>query len=112
MSTNPSILYHPLRNHIYRLKLAAVSFAHDGGALGLLVLLGLGNPRRDTRLSRTAPVLLFLTTPYVRPHGLGGLLANHLPRRACIVMAIFTLHLPVEGRPPAIAEMMPRNTIY
>lgn len=42
-------------------------------------------------LGRTALVLLFLTTPYVRPHGLGSLLANHLPRRACIVMVIVTL---------------------
>ncbi len=42
-------------------------------------------------LGRTALVLLFLTTPYVRPHGLGSPLANHLPRRACIVMVIFTL---------------------
>lgn len=42
-------------------------------------------------LGRTALVWLFLTTPYVRPHGLGGLLANHLPRRACLVMVIFTL---------------------
>lgn len=42
-------------------------------------------------LGRTALVLLFLTTPYVRSHGLGSLLANHLPRRACIVMVIVTL---------------------
>lgn len=42
-------------------------------------------------LGRTALVLLFLTTPYVRPHGLGGLLANHLPRRACIAMVMVTL---------------------
>ena len=42
-------------------------------------------------LGRTALVLLFLTTPYVRPHGLGSLLANHLPRRTCIAMVIFTL---------------------
>lgn len=40
---------------------------------------------------RTALVLLFLTTPYVRPHGLGNLLANYLPRRACAVVVIFTL---------------------
>ncbi len=42
-------------------------------------------------LGRTALVLLFLTTPYVRPHGLGSLLANHLPRRACVLAVILTL---------------------
>lgn len=42
-------------------------------------------------LGRTTLVFLFLTTPYVRPHGLGSLLANHLPRRACWVVACVTL---------------------
>ena len=42
-------------------------------------------------LGRTVLVLLFLTTPYVRPQGLGSLLANHLPRRACTLDVIFTL---------------------
>jgi adenosylcobinamide-GDP ribazoletransferase len=42
-------------------------------------------------LGRTALILLFLTTPYVRPHGLGSLLANHLPRRACALVVILTL---------------------
>ena len=42
-------------------------------------------------LGRTALVLLFLTTPYVRPHGLGSLLANHLPRHACITVVMLTL---------------------
>lgn len=39
-------------------------------------------------LGRTALVLLFLTTTYVRPLGLGSLLANHLPRRACTIVVI------------------------
>ncbi|PCH60997.1 MAG: adenosylcobinamide-GDP ribazoletransferase [Gammaproteobacteria bacterium] len=42
-------------------------------------------------LGRTTLVVLFLTTPYVRPNGLGSLLANHLPRRACIIVILFTL---------------------
>lgn len=42
-------------------------------------------------LSRTALVLLFLTTPYVRPQGLGSVLASHLPRRACVLAVAFTL---------------------
>lgn len=42
-------------------------------------------------LGRTALVLLFLTTPYVRPQGLGSVLASHLPRRACALAAVFTL---------------------
>lgn len=42
-------------------------------------------------LGRTALVLLFLTTPYVRENGLGSLLANHLPRRASTGIVMFTL---------------------
>lgn len=42
-------------------------------------------------LGRTALVLLFLTTPYVRPQGLGSVLASHLPRRACVLAVVFTL---------------------
>ena len=42
-------------------------------------------------LGRTALVLLFLTTPYVRPNGLGSLLANHMPRRTSIVILLITL---------------------
>lgn len=42
-------------------------------------------------LGRTALVLLFLTTPYVRPQGLGSVLASHLPRNACTLAVIFTL---------------------
>jgi len=35
--------------------------------------------------------LLFLTTPYVRPGGLGEALAKHAPRRAVIMMLLATL---------------------
>jgi len=42
-------------------------------------------------LGRTALVLLFLTTPYVRESGLGSLLAKHLPRRARLGIVFFTL---------------------
>ncbi|CAH1387366.1 adenosylcobinamide-GDP ribazoletransferase [Candidatus Nitrotoga sp. M5] len=42
-------------------------------------------------LGRTALVLLFLTTPYVRENGLGSLLAKHLPRRASLGIVFFTL---------------------
>lgn len=42
-------------------------------------------------LGRASLVVLFLTTPYVRAHGLGSLLANHLPRRACTLVVVFTL---------------------
>jgi adenosylcobinamide-GDP ribazoletransferase len=33
-------------------------------------------------------VALFLTTPYVRPGGLGSVLAQHMPRGACLAMLI------------------------
>lgn len=42
-------------------------------------------------LGRTALVLLFLTTPYVRSQGLGSVLVSHLPRNACILAVTFTL---------------------
>ena len=42
-------------------------------------------------LGRTALVLLFLTTPYVRENGLGSLLSNQLPRRACGVMTLLVV---------------------
>lgn len=39
-------------------------------------------------LGRVALPLLFLTTPYVRPGGLGSALARHLPRRAGMVVVL------------------------
>lgn len=42
-------------------------------------------------LGRTALVLLFLTTPYVRRHGIGRPIADHAPRRACMAVLLFTL---------------------
>ncbi|MDT8451651.1 MAG: adenosylcobinamide-GDP ribazoletransferase [Gammaproteobacteria bacterium] len=42
-------------------------------------------------LGRSTLILLFLTTPYVRAHGLGSLLADHLPRHACIAAVFFTV---------------------
>lgn len=38
--------------------------------------------------ARTALPLLFLTTPYVRPGGLGAALAAHLPRRAAMIVVV------------------------
>ncbi|HEU0283028.1 MAG TPA: adenosylcobinamide-GDP ribazoletransferase, partial [Gallionella sp.] len=42
-------------------------------------------------LARSAMPLLFLTTPYVRPAGLGSALAQHAPRRAMALMLLATL---------------------
>ncbi|MBI5437937.1 MAG: adenosylcobinamide-GDP ribazoletransferase [Nitrosomonadales bacterium] len=42
-------------------------------------------------LARSAMPLLFITTPYVRPGGLGDAFARHAPRRAVIVMLLATL---------------------
>lgn len=39
-------------------------------------------------LARTLLPLLFLTTPYVRPGGLGAVLAAHLPRRAAMIVVM------------------------
>jgi adenosylcobinamide-GDP ribazoletransferase len=64
------------------LKFAALEHAiarHDWIALALAPMLG-----------RVAPLLLFLTTPYVRPGGLGSELARHLPRRGGMAMLSVT----------------------
>ena len=42
-------------------------------------------------LARSAMPLLFITTPYVRPGGLGAALAQHAPHRAVTVMLLATL---------------------
>jgi adenosylcobinamide-GDP ribazoletransferase len=42
-------------------------------------------------LARSAVPLLFLTTPYVRPGGLGDALAKHAPRRAMILVLLAVL---------------------
>jgi adenosylcobinamide-GDP ribazoletransferase len=39
-------------------------------------------------LGRTVLPLLFLTTPYVRPGGLGSALAEHLPRKTAMVVIV------------------------
>ena len=70
------------------LKFAALAYLVPNGHWEILIVIPV--------LGRTAVVWLFLTTPYVRPHGLGGLLANHLPRRACIVMVIRGFNFEVQ----------------
>lgn len=60
-----------------------------------LVQLLYADPREALVLApvagRAAVVYLFLTTPYVRVHGLGSVLTKHLPRRACAVAVAATL---------------------
>ncbi|WP_183006536.1 MULTISPECIES: adenosylcobinamide-GDP ribazoletransferase, partial [unclassified Pseudomonas] len=49
-------------------------------------------------LARVALPLLFLTTPYARPGGLGQALADHLPRRALPwVLALNAALMPLTG---------------
>lgn len=65
--------------------LAVLIAAQDWLALLLVPMLG-----------RVAVVLLFLTTPYVRPQGIGEAQAHHLPQRAAAaVIAAGALALPV-----------------
>jgi len=65
---------------ILLIKFAALEtiLATGGGSLLLLAPV----------LGRVALPLLFLTTPYVRPGGLGSVLAQHLPRRAGMVVVL------------------------
>ncbi len=68
---------------ILLIKFAALAQLLANDAWGLIVLVPV--------LGRTALVLLFLTTPYVRSQGLGSLLASNLPRSACTLSAATTL---------------------
>lgn len=70
------------------LKFAALQTLVAAGAWQALLLAPL--------LGRGVVPLLFLTTPYVRPGGLGAALATHLPRRAAIGVVLATaLAVPV-----------------
>jgi adenosylcobinamide-GDP ribazoletransferase len=71
------------------LKFAAIASLLSQQALRPLVLAPL--------LGRSALVALFLTTPYVRPGGLGALLAQHMPRGACLAMLIGIASLTALG---------------
>jgi adenosylcobinamide-GDP ribazoletransferase len=71
------------------LKFAATASLLSQQALTPLILAPL--------LGRSALVALFLTTPYVRPGGLGALLAQHMPRGACLAMLIGVASLSVLG---------------
>ncbi len=62
------------------LKFAALESLLSQQATSLLIAAPL--------LGRAALVALFLTTPYVRQGGLGSLLAQHLPRTACLAMLL------------------------
>ena len=46
-------------------------------------------------LGRTTLVLLFITTPYVRPKGLGSPLAEHLPRGAGLTLVLLTFAIVI-----------------
>ncbi len=71
------------------LKFTAIASLLSQQALTPLILTPL--------LGRSALVALFLTTPYVRPGGLGALLAQHMPRSACLAMLIGVASLTVLG---------------
>ncbi|MBS4099269.1 MAG: adenosylcobinamide-GDP ribazoletransferase [Sulfuricella sp.] len=65
------------------LKFAALTVLLERGDGSLLVLAPL--------LGRCALPALFLTTNYVRPGGLGDVLARHMPRRATYIVVLATL---------------------
>lgn len=59
-------------------------------------------------IGRAAVPVLFLTTPYVRPGGLGAALAQHLPRGGAIAVAAVSAAVPVlvlgwRGAAPVLA---------
>jgi adenosylcobinamide-GDP ribazoletransferase len=65
------------------LKFAALhQLATNGEWLGLVIA---------PVLARTALPVLFLTTPYVRPAGLGSALSKHLPRRTGAFVVALTV---------------------
>lgn len=67
---------------ILLLKFAALAALSADGASWSILLAAL--------LSRTALPLLFLTTPYVRPGGLGSALSAHLPRKTAAATVALT----------------------
>ncbi len=67
------------------LKFAALAALLQGGELLALLVI--------PPLARSGVALLFVTTPYVRPGGLGDALANHAPRLPVIVAALAVIGL-------------------
>ena len=61
-------------------KFAALQVLLTGDACSVLLLAPV--------LGRTVIVLLLITTPYVRPDGLGSRYANYLPRWSCSVLVL------------------------
>jgi adenosylcobinamide-GDP ribazoletransferase len=64
-------------------KFVALTRLVPAGAWALLLIVPL--------IARSALVLLFLTTDYVRAQGLGSALARHLPRTACKAAILVSL---------------------
>ncbi|MBI5451300.1 MAG: adenosylcobinamide-GDP ribazoletransferase [Gammaproteobacteria bacterium] len=57
-------------------------------------------------LARTALILLFLTTPYIRPSGMGSTLAAYLPRRpAWIIITMIMSALSIIALPGSLIIM-------
>ena len=79
------------------LKFAALQTLVVAGAWPALLLAPL--------LGRGVVPLLFITTPYVRPGGLGSAMAAHLPRYASMgVVLATTLAVPIlAGKPGVLA---------
>lgn len=76
------------------LKFAAIFTLLESGYLIFLLLIPM--------LGRAQVLLLFLTTPYVRPGGMGSVLADHLPNvlmwiALLIVVAIWTFMAKIQG---------------
>jgi adenosylcobinamide-GDP ribazoletransferase len=69
------------------LKFSALQSLLAQGAIGLLVVAPL--------IGRTALVALLLTTPYVRPQGLGSRLTKEMPRRASLAVILLTILLVI-----------------
>lgn len=64
-------------------------------------------------LGRVAVPLLFLTTPYVRPGGLGDVLAKHIPRRAAWVVVVITaVIVAMQGRVGVLAMVIAALTFF
>ncbi|MFZ5958331.1 adenosylcobinamide-GDP ribazoletransferase [Pseudomonas knackmussii] len=81
---------------ILLLKFAAIITLLEKGHLWPLLL--------APWLARTALPLLFLTTPYARPGGLGQALSDHLPRRALPwMLGLNVLLMPLTGLTGVVA---------
>jgi len=86
------------------IKFAAIKGSLIHGKLAALVL--------TPMIGRTVVPVLLLTTPYVRPRGLGAALVDHLPRRASSVVSVFAVALSLSVDPRLLWTLVATGSAF